>query len=111
MSAQSLQHLIMHAALDETFCTRLAQSPAAALAPFDLAAVERDFLHRQQPTSMQELAAAVEAWRRGDLSHGWRATTPAAPAAVVPEHRAATRCRLAALAVPRPAGSQRPQVG
>ncbi len=67
MSAQALQHMIMRGALDKDFIAQMTRSPHEILAQFDLTGPEQSFILDLHPRSLKELAAGVEAWRRGEL--------------------------------------------
>jgi|GEM_PF-1688202 len=68
MSAQGLQHVVCRGAVDRDFITHLRQTPHDAMVGFDLDEGERSLLASLAPRSLYDLAGAVEAWRRGEVS-------------------------------------------
>jgi len=67
MSMNGLQHLVCRAAIEADFLHLLARSPADALLGFEISADEAAMIEAARPRSLDDLARAVEAWRRGDL--------------------------------------------
>ena len=66
MSMNGLQHLVCRAAIEADFLHLLARSPADALRGFEVSADEAAMIEVARPRSLEDLARAVEAWRRGD---------------------------------------------
>ena len=66
MSVQGLQHVVCRGALDPGFMALFARAPHEAIAGLDLSAAERELLIDLQARTLTDLAAGVEAWRRGE---------------------------------------------
>ncbi len=66
MSVQTMQQILCRGAVDRAFLAALLAAPERALAEYELSAEERAVLLSGAPRSLVDLAAAVEAWRRGE---------------------------------------------
>jgi hypothetical protein len=66
MSMQTMQTILWRGATDRSFLRTLLDTPREALREFDLTSHEVDALAGNSPASLTELAATVEAYRRGD---------------------------------------------
>jgi len=66
MTMRGLQQLVCKSAIDSDFLGWLARSPSEAMRTFDLADEETALVLALRPQSLDELAAGVEAWRRGE---------------------------------------------
>ncbi len=62
----TMQQILCRGAVDRAFLGALLQTPERALAEYALSAEERAVFLRGAPRSLGDLAAAVEAWRRGE---------------------------------------------
>jgi hypothetical protein len=63
---RGLQHLVCKSAIDPSFRDWLARSPVDAVRGFDLADDEVAMILALRPQTADDLAAGVEAWRRGE---------------------------------------------
>jgi triphosphoribosyl-dephospho-CoA synthetase len=66
MSMQTMQTILWRGATDRSFLRTLLDAPREALQEFDLASHEVDALADRSHGSLADLAATVEAYRRGD---------------------------------------------
>ena len=66
MAMQTVQTILCRAAIDGAFLATLQAAPRRALQPYDLSADEVDLLTDRRARSLSELAAVIEAWRRGE---------------------------------------------
>jgi hypothetical protein len=66
MPLNTMQQILCRGAVDRAFLSMLLQAPERALAEYALSAEERAVFLGAAPRSLVDLAAAVEAWRRGD---------------------------------------------
>ena len=67
MSMHTMQTVLCRGAVDAAFRACLLDSPDEALRGYDLTWEEYDVLTSSPRRSLGDLAAAVEAWRRGDI--------------------------------------------
>jgi hypothetical protein len=63
----TMQQILCRGAVDRAFLAVLLQAPERALAEYELSAEERAVFLSGARRSLADLAAAVEAWRRGEL--------------------------------------------
>jgi hypothetical protein len=68
MPLNTMQQILCRGAVDRAFLAALLQTPERALAEYGLSAEERAVFLGGTPRSLVDLAAAAEAWRRGDLA-------------------------------------------
>jgi phytoene/squalene synthetase len=63
---QTLQTILCRAAVDGAFLNALIDAPRRAVQQYDLSPAELGVLTGSSARSLADLAAAVEAWRRGE---------------------------------------------
>lgn len=68
MSMDTMQLILCRGAVDHGFLTALLDAPHEALQAYDLAPDEIAVLAGTPASSLRDLAAAVEAWRRGETA-------------------------------------------
>lgn len=68
MSIDTMQLVLCRGLVDRAFLSTLLSAPDVALAPYDLSPAEAAVFSRAHAASLSDLARAVEAWRRGELS-------------------------------------------
>ena len=66
MSMQTMQTILCRGVVDHAFRAALLETPHEALHEYDLSADELSVLAETPARSLLDLAAAVEAWRRGE---------------------------------------------
>ncbi len=66
MSMQTMQMVLCRASVDRTFQAALLSTPDEALQQYDLDDAEAGILRNGSFRSLADLAAATEAWRRGE---------------------------------------------